>query len=51
MIKEKSKIEGIVSEFIRTRKVPQEILDFYKPYRESIGSNYFDVAIELNRLS
>ena len=51
VIKEKDKIEGIVKEFIRTRKVPQEILDFYEPFKESIGSNYFDVASELNRLS
>lgn len=51
VINEKDKIEGIVSEFIRTRKVPQEILDFYEPFKESIGSNYFDVASELNRLS
>lgn len=49
-IKDVEKIEGMIKDFIRTRKVPQEILDFYKPYKESIGSNYFDIASELNEL-
>lgn len=50
IIKDKTKIEGFVEEFIKTRKVSQEILDYYKQYKESIGSNYYDVASELNML-
>ena len=47
---DKDKIESLVSEFIKTRKVPQEILDFYKAYKGSIGSNYYDIAVELNKI-
>lgn len=37
-------------DFIKTRKVPQEILDFYKPYKDSIGSNYYDIATKMNEI-
>ena len=44
------KIGLLVKEFIETRKVPQEILDFYKPYKDSIGSNYYDIATKMNEI-
>ena len=47
---EKDKIEKLVLDFIETRQVPKEILDFYKPYKESIGSNYYDIATKMNEI-
>ena len=47
---EKDKIEKLVLDFIETRQVPNEILDFYKPYKESIGSNYYDIATKMNEI-
>lgn len=47
---DREKIATLVKEFIETRKVPQEILDFYKPYKESIGSNYYDIATKMNEI-
>ena len=41
---DKNKIEEMVLEFIRTRKVPQEILDFYAKHK---FSNYVDCVREL----
>lgn len=43
--KDKQKIESLVIEFIKTKIVPQEILDFYSKYK---SNNYVKCAIELN---
>ena len=45
---EKDKIEQMVLTFLETRKVPQEIIDFYEQYSEN--NNYSDIARQLNTL-
>ena len=45
---EKEKIEQMVLNFIETRKVPPEIIDFYDQYKEN--NNYAEIARKLNAL-
>ena len=42
---DKQKIESLVIEFIKTKMVSQEILDFYSQYK---SNNYVECALELN---
>ena len=44
----KDNIEQLVLDFINTRQVPQEILDFYAQYD---FSNYVEIATKLNERS
>ena len=45
-IVDKNKIESLVLDFIKTKQVPQEILDIYSQYK---FSNYVECAMELNK--
>ena len=46
-VKDKQKVESLIMDFIRNRKVPVEILNYYKQYKLS---NYSKIASTLNRL-
>lgn len=46
-VKDKQKIESLILDFIKTRKVPSEILAYYEQYE---FSNYARIANELNSL-
>ena len=43
---EKEKIKSMIKDFIETRKIPQEIIDFYEQYKES--NNYAEIARKIN---
>ena len=45
---EKEKIKQLIVDFINTRKVPQEIIDFYDQYKNN--NNYAEIARKLNAL-
>jgi glutaredoxin/very-short-patch-repair endonuclease len=46
---EKEKIKSMIKDFIETRKIPQEIIDFYEQYKEN--NNYAEIARKLNELN
>ena len=43
--KDKEKIKKLITDFIKTRKVPENILEFYKQFK---FHNYYQIATELN---
>ena len=45
---EKEKIKSLIKDFIETRKIPQEIIDFYEQYNEN--NNYAEIATYFNSL-
>jgi len=36
----------MIKDFIETRKIPQEIIDFYEQYKEN--NNYAEIARKIN---
>ena len=44
--KDKDKFEKLITDFIKTRKVPEDILEFYKQFE---FHNYYQIATELNK--
>ena len=44
----KDKIQQLVKDFVEIRKVPDEIIEFYEPYKKD--NNYAKVARKLNKL-
>jgi very-short-patch-repair endonuclease len=45
----KTEIQQLVKDFVETRKVPDEIIEFYEQYKED--NNYAEVAREINKLA
>lgn len=50
-IKDKQKIESFVLDFIKTKTVPQEILDFYSKYKFSDYVKYVKELNEKNKIA